>query len=318
MRPFVGGGRIAPWTPAASGKEGKRRMRESILDALSRGEVIVSDAAIGTQLQACGIPPGILSEAWDAERPEVLLGIHRAYLEAGARIATTNTFGGNRIRQREAGLADRLAELNRRGVELAREAVGEEAWVGGSRGPTGQLLEPYGPLRREEAEDVFAEQAEVLAEAGADLLLIETQHDIEEACLIIRAAKAHANLPVYCTFAFNARGRTMMGLRPDEAARRAEEAGADIVGANCGEGPAAIGSALEGMAGAATVPLAAKSNAGVPQVAGEQTVWDVTPEQMAAHARRFMGLGARIIGGCCGSGPEHVRAIAAALPSHRE
>jgi 5-methyltetrahydrofolate--homocysteine methyltransferase len=288
-------------------------MRESILSVLARSEIIVSDGAIGTQLQACGIPPGVLSEVWNAERPEVLLGIHRAYLAAGARIATTNTFGGNRFRLREAGLEDRHDDLNRRGVVLAREAVGDAAWVGGSLGPSGQLLEPFGTLRREEVEAAYAEQARVLAEAGVDLLLVETQHDIEEACLIVRAAKDQTGLPVYCTFAFDARGRTMMGLRPADAARRAVEAGAVIVGANCGAGPAAILAALEGMAGAATVPLAAKSNAGVPQVAGGETVWNVTPEEMAAHALRFVELGARIVGGCCGSGPEHIRAIGAAF-----
>ena len=288
-------------------------MRESILSVLARSEIIVSDGAIGTQLQACGIPPGVLSEVWNAERPEVLLGIHRAYLAAGARIATTNTFGGNRFRLREAGLEDRHDDLNRRGVVLAREAVGDAAWVGGSLGPSGQLLEPFGTLRREEVEAAYAEQARVLAEAGVDLLLVETQHDIEEACLIVGAARAETGLPVYCTFAFDARGRTMMGLRPADAARRAVEAGADIVGANCGAGPAAIRAALEGMAGVASVPLAAKSNAGVPQVSGGETVWDVTPEAMAAHTLHFVDLGARIVGGCCGSGPEHIRAIAAAL-----
>ncbi len=284
-------------------------MREDILTVLARGECILSDGAIGTQLQAHGIPAGTMSELWNAERPEVLLAIHRAYLEAGAQIATTNTFGGNRIRLGEAGLADRLVELNRRGVELARQAVGDRAWVGGSLGPTGQLLEPYGDLTVAEAEAVYAEQARVLAEAGVDLFLIETQHDIEEACLAIRAAKEHGDLPVYCTFAFNARGRTMMGLRPEDAVRRAEEAGADVVGANCGDGPAAISAALGAMASVATKPLAAKSNAGIPQVAGAETVWDVTPALLADETRGFLALGARIVGGCCGTGPEHVRAM---------
>ena len=285
-------------------------MRESIRTALARGDRIVSDGAIGTQLQARGIPAGTLSELWNVERPEVLLAVHGAYLEAGAQIATTNTFGGNRIRLGEAGLADRLEEVNRRGVELARRAVGDGAWVGGSLGPTGRLLEPYGDLVLEEAEKVYAEQLRVLAEAGVDLFLIETQHDVEEACLIIRAAREYSDLPVYCTFAFDAHGRTMMGLRPGEAVRRAEEAGADIVGANCGEGPLAIATALQEMTGVATRPLAAKSNAGIPQISGGETVWDVTPAQLAEQTRDYMALGARIVGGCCGTGPEHVRAIA--------
>ncbi len=285
-------------------------MRESILAALARGERIVSDGAIGTELQARGIPAGTMSELWNAERPDVVLAVHGDYLAAGAQIATTNTFGGNRIRLAEAGLAERLAELNRRGAELARQAVGDGAWVGGSLGPTGRVLQPYGDLSLAAAEEAYVEQVRALAEAGVDLFLIETQHDIEEACLIIRAIRAESDLPISCTFAFSAHGRTMMGLRPADAARRAEEAGADAVGANCGDGPAAITAALQGMAGVATRPLVAKSNAGVPQVSGGETVWDVTPERLAQETRGFLALGARIVGGCCGTGPEHVRAIA--------
>jgi len=291
-------------------------MRESILDVLGRGAYVTMDGAIGTELQARGIPAGTLSEVWNAERPAAVRDIHRAYLEAGAQIMTTNTFGGNRIRMAEHGQAERLAELNELGVALARETVGDQAWVGASLGPTGQLLEPYGTLSVAEAEDVFAEQIAVLAQAGADILLIETQHDIEEACCIIRAAKDTCDLPVFCTFAFNAKGRTMMGLTPRDAVLRAEEAGADAVGANCGDGPAAIAAALMGMKDVATRPLIAKSNAGIPQVGvGATTTWDVTPEQMAEHARGFVSSGARIVGGCCGSGPAHVRAIAQVLQS---
>ncbi len=288
-------------------------MRESILDVLGRGAYVVNDGAIGTQLQARGIPAGLLCEVWNAEQPDAVRDIHRAYLDAGAQIMTTNTFGGNRIRMEEHGEAERLVELNELGVALAREVVGDQAWVGGSVGPTGQLMEPFGPLSVARAEEVFAEQIAILAKAGADLILIETQHDIEEACCIIRAAKATCDLPVYCTFAFNAKGRTMMGVTPETAVSRAEEAGADIVGANCGEGPGAIAAALEGMHDVATRPLAAKSNAGIPQVGAEGTTWDVTPEQMAEQVRGFVASGARIVGGCCGTGPAHIRAIADVL-----
>lgn len=288
-------------------------MNTTVLEALARGEIVISDGAIGTQLQERGIGAGALSELWNDERPEVLLDLHRAYVEAGAQIVTTNTFGANRIRMREAGLEGRGADLARRGVELAREAVGDRAWVGGSVGPTGQLMAPYGTLSVAEAEDIFAEQARAMAEAGADLFLVETQHDAEEACAIVRAIRAVSALPIFCTFAFNARGRTMMGLRPGDAAARAEEAGADAVGANCGDGPAAIVAGLEGMREVARVPLVAQSNAGVPRMEGEGAVWDVTPEQMVEHARQFVALGARVVGGCCGTGPEHIRALARAL-----
>ncbi|MGM0401972.1 MAG: homocysteine S-methyltransferase family protein [Chloroflexota bacterium] len=285
----------------------------NILSALDNGELIIGDGAMGTMLQAKGLPAGAPPESWNREHPEVLREIHTAYLEAGAQIATTNTFGGNRLRLRDGGLEDDLVTLNRLGVELAQEAVGDEAWVAASVGPTGKLMEPFGPLSISEAEDVYAEQIAILAEAGADLVLMETAHDIDEACCAIRAAKAETDLPVFATFAFNAKGRTMMGLKPDDAAQQAEEAGADIVGANCGEGPQAIRAALEGMKDATTLPLMAQSNAGLPREESSETVWDITPEEMAEHARLFVSLGARIVGGCCGTGPEHIAHIASAL-----
>jgi len=269
---------------------------------------------MGTMLQARGLPPGAMPELWNADRPEVILAVHRAYLDVGAQIVTTNTFGGNRLRMAEAGLAERSAELTRLGAALAREAAGDTAWVEGSVGPTGQLLEPYGALTTALAEEAFAEQIGALAEGGADIILVETQHALEEALCAIRAAKASTNLPVFCTFAFDAEGRTMMGLRPAEAAAGAQEAGADVVGANCGQGPAAIASGLRGMRGATSLPLMAQSNAGVPQLAeGHRAVWDLSPEQMVEQVRAFISLGARVVGGCCGTGPDHIAAIVAAF-----
>jgi len=288
-------------------------MRENILDVLQRGEMILCDGAMGTMLQAQGLPGGVMSELWNAEHPEVIREIHRAYLEVGAQIATANTFGGNRLRMAEAGLAERAVELSRLGITLAREVVEDEAWVAGSVGPIGQLLEPYGPLTIAAAEEAFAKQVMALAEAGADLILLETHYDAEEAACAIRMAKAHTSLPVFCTFTFDVKGRTMMGLRPAEAAARVQEAGGDVVGANCGAGPAAILAALQGMQGATSLPLMAQANAGVPRMGESKTVWDVTPAQMAEQARTFISLGARIVGGCCGTGPEHIAAIAAVL-----
>lgn len=288
-------------------------MRGSILEALQRGQLIIGDGAMGTMLQRHGLPAGVMPERWNVERPEVVREIHRSYLAAGAQIATTNTFGCNRWRMAEAGLAERVAEFARQGVALAREAVGDAAWVAGSVGPIGQLLEPYGPLSIAAAEEAFAEQVVALAEAGADLILLETHYDAQEAACGIRMAKAHTSLPVFCTFAFDLKGRTMMGLRPAEAALRAQEAGADVVGANCGAGPAAIVAALEGMRGATSLPLMAQANAGVPQMGESVAVWDVTPTQMGDYARTFVSLGARIVGGCCGTGPEHIAAIVKAL-----
>lgn len=287
---------------------------DTILNVLAAGQVIVCDGAMGTQLQARGLKAGAMPELWNAEHPEVVTAIHADYVRAGARIVTANTFGGNRFRLAGAGLTDRLIELNRKGVEIARAAADGRAWVAGDIGPTGQLLEPYGDLSVAAAEDAYREQVTALAEAGVDLIMVETMNDIEEALCAVRMARAHTSLPVFCTFAFDARGRTMMGLRPGDAARRAADAGAHAVGANCGEGPAAVIAALAGMREAVDLPLIAQANAGVPRLGDESAaVWDITPEQFAAHARTFVEAGARVVGGCCGTGPQHIAAAASAI-----
>jgi 5-methyltetrahydrofolate--homocysteine methyltransferase len=290
-------------------------MKEPILSVLARGDNLVGDGAMGTMLQAAGLPAGMMPEAWNADNPEAVRQVHRAYLAAGAQIITTNTFGGSRLRLAEAGLAERTVELNRLGAALAREIAGDQAWVAGSVGPTGQIMEPYGDLAADTAEEVFAEQIRALAEGGADLIKIETQHDIEEACAAIRATRAVTTLPILCSFTFNTKGRTMMGLRAADGALRAAEAGAEIVGANCGDGPEAVRVALEAMHAAVDLPLLAQANAGIPQSEGGVTIWDVTPEQMAAHAREFLAAGARIVGGCCGTNPEFIAAIGVVVRS---
>jgi 5-methyltetrahydrofolate--homocysteine methyltransferase len=289
-------------------------MLRTLDQVLQTGEIIIADGAFGTMLQAQGLPAGTLPEAWNVERPEAVQAIYRAYAAAGAQYVTANTFGGNRPRLTDAGLAEQAEELNRLGIALAKDAVGDRAWVGASIGPTGQLVEPYGTLSVADLEEIYAAQIRVVAEAGADIILIETQHQVEEACAAVRVAKAETALPVFCTFSFNAKGRTMMGLKAEDAARQTEEAGADVVGANCGDGPSAILAALEQMRPATGLPLLAKSNAGIPQAGeGGQAIWDVTPEQMMAHARAFVALGARVVGGCCGTTPAFIAAIGAAL-----
>ncbi|MHB0858965.1 MAG: homocysteine S-methyltransferase family protein [Anaerolineae bacterium] len=289
-------------------------MVDQILDVLQDGRVLISDGALGTMLQGMGLPPGLMPELWNTENPEALRKVHRAYLDAGAQVLTANTFGANRLRLGAIGAADRAAELTRRGIALAREVAGSQAWIAASIGPTGEILEPYGSLTVSQAEDTYAEQVMAAYEAGADVLLLETHHTIEEACAAVRVAKSNTPLPVFCTFAFDARGRTMMGARPQNIATALEQAGVDAMGANCGDGPLAIVAALEGFRTATTLPLIAQSNAGVPQLGDEAgTVWDVTPDQMAAHAGAFVSLGARIVGGCCGTGPEHIARIAEAL-----
>ena len=289
-------------------------MRESILDSLRRGELIIGDGAFGTMLQAKGLPPGTIPEVWNRDNPVAIQSVYRAYLEAGSQIITANTFGGNRVRLQDAKLADDIEALNRMGISLAREVAGEDAWVAASIGPTGRMMAPYGELSLADAEALYAEQIAIVAQADADLILLETQHDIEEAGAAIRMAKRESDLPVFCTFAFDARGRTMMGLTPEEAARRSAENGADVVGANCGEGPEAVRAALERMQTVTSLPLMAQANAGVPKAdAHGQGVWDVTPDEMVEHVKAYVSLGARVVGGCCGTNPAFIAAMVAAL-----
>lgn len=287
---------------------------QDLRTVLKSGTLIIGDGAIGTMLQARGLPAGTMPEAWTETHPEDVLAVHTAYLEAGADYLTTNTFGATRIRLGEGGLGDKVAEYNQRAVELVRQAAGDRTWVGGSVGPTGKLMQPLGDLSLAEAEDVYAEQIEALIAAGVDLIVVETHHDIEEAGAAVRMALQLGSVPVFCSFAFNPRGRTMMGLKAGDAAARMEALGVSAVGANCGDGPDAVAIAIEQMRAATDLPLLARSNAGIPQLGRDaETLWDIDADAMAEHARRFHALGARIIGGCCGTGPAHIAAIKAAL-----
>ncbi|MGI6368652.1 MAG: homocysteine S-methyltransferase family protein [Anaerolineae bacterium] len=287
---------------------------QDLRTVLSSDTIIIGDGAIGTMLQSRGLVAGTMPEAWNSERPEDMLAVHRAYLEAGANYLTTNTFGANRIRMREGGLGSDVAGTVERAVALARQVAEGQAWVAGSVGPTGRLMQPLGDLSLAEAEDVYAEQIEALIAAGVDLIVVETHHDVEEAGAAVRMARQLGNLPVFASFAFNPRGRTMMGLKAADAAVAMEALGVSAVGANCGDGPEAVAKALEQMHGATDLPLLARSNAGIPQLGKDAvTLWDIEAAAMAQHAQRFVSLGARIVGGCCGTGPSHVAAIRAAL-----
>lgn len=285
-------------------------MLESMLAVLQRGEKIVGDGAMGTTLHKLGLMAGTLPELWNVENPQAIITVHRDYLAAGAQFITSNTLNCNRPMMHESGLYDRRLELARAGARLAIQTAAGRAWVGASIGPTGQLLEPLGLLTIAELEVDFREQVEIFAQEGVDFIKLETHQDIEEACAAVRMAKQHTNLPVWCTFAFNSRGRTLMGLRAADAAQRLEAESADIVGANCGDGPAAIEAALRAMRPVTSLPLAAQANAGIPHL-GEHgsTDWDVSPAEMAEHIRTFITLGAQVFAGCCGTSPEFISAI---------
>jgi len=293
-------------------------MPADIRTKLCSPHILVADGALGTYLQSQGLPPGTPPELWNIEQPEIVRSLHRAYLSAGAEILTTNTFGGNRLRLPAEINGHPLGELVRRGVQLAREVAGDVAWVAGSMGPTGRLLEPLGDLSCDEAEDAFAEEAAILAEAGADLILIETMSDVLEARSALLGARRATDLPVLVTFAFDHSGRTMMGASAEEVSREMQALGATATGANCGQGPEAVVVALQQMARACSLPLIAQPNAGLPRLqATGETTWDSTPDEFAERARILIGLGARIVGACCGSTPAHIVAIRAAVDAVR-
>jgi 5-methyltetrahydrofolate--homocysteine methyltransferase len=292
-----------------------RRDLESWLE--ERG-LLVGDGAMGTQLQAAGLPPGGCPERWNTERPEAVEAILRAYREAGAELLETNTFGGSPAKLAAYGLAAACEALNHAGARLGRRAAGDDALVVGSIGPTGQLLAPLGPLSAEEAAEGFRRQAEALAEGGADALCVETMTDLEEAVVAVRAAAA-TGLPVLATMTFEATPRgfyTIMGVSVAAAARALAAAGACALGANCGFGPEAMVPILAAFARETPLPLVAQPNAGLPETAGDQLRWPATPDAMAAWVPALVGAGGRILGGCCGTTPAHVRALAEAVRRH--
>jgi 5-methyltetrahydrofolate--homocysteine methyltransferase len=293
-------------------------MPADIQTVLCPPNILVADGALGTYLQAQGLPGGTPPELWNAEQPDTVRGVHQAYLDAGSQILTTNTFGGNRLRLGGEVDGHRLEDLVRRGVEMAREVAGDRAWVAGSMGPTGKLLAPLGELSCDLAEDAYAEQAAIMAEAGADLILIETMSDVLEARAALLGARRATPLAVLVTFAFDASGRTMMGAQADDAAREMQALGAAAVGANCGQGIDAVVTALRRMRGATALPLVAQPNAGLPQLlATGETHWDTTPDEFAEQVPALIDLGAVVVGACCGSTPAHIRAIRAAVDAVR-
>jgi 5-methyltetrahydrofolate--homocysteine methyltransferase len=284
-------------------------------EALASGRTLLADGATGTMLQAAGLPVGEAPERWTRERPEAIRDLARQYAAAGSDIVYTNTFGGNRLRLERCGLADRLVELNQRAVALAREGIAAakaQVWVVASVGPTGEVIEPYGELSRETARAAFAEQAKALAAARVDGVVCESFMDIEEALLCLEAVRAVVNVPVLVSMSFEQNGRTVMGVTPEETVTRLADAAG--VGVNCSVGPDVVEKAVRAMRAARpTARLLAKPNAGLPQVAGGKTGYALKPDSMAAFALRMKALAAAVVGGCCGTTPDHIRAMRAAL-----
>lgn len=287
-----------------------------LLQELAR-RPLCCDGAMGTQLLARGLPGGECGMAWNVARPDDVAAIHRAYRAAGCDLITTNSFGGSRLTLERHGLADRMAELNRAAAAVACSAAGSQAWVLGDVGPFGDFLEPLGDTKADDLRAVFRDQIAALRDGGADAILIETMSDPAEAVVAVEAAKGvAAEAPVLVTYAFQKTApgqfRTMMGTEAAEALRRALAAGADVVGANCGTRLGLedyVELARQMVAAAGRAPVIIQPNAGSPRVENGQTVYDATPEQMAAAALALLDAGARIIGGCCGTTPAHLAAM---------
>lgn len=292
--------------------------RRSFLDRLAAGEVLVADGATGTNYQLRGLAPGDAPERWVFTAPDKVTALHGDFIAAGAHIILTDTFGGTAGRLKHAGLQAEAFETNRRAAELAREAAeGTATLVAGSLGPTGQLLEPYGEMTHAEAVAAYADQALALAAGGADLLVIETQFDLGEGSAAIEGVRSATALPLVCSFSFDMGTRTMMGLRPRQVARELAARGVDVIGINCGRSLDENLTVLKDMIAADTgLPLWMKPNAGLPRLGpNDIAIYDVTPAQMGEYAARFVALGVRIVGGCCGTEPEHLKQIA---PSVRQ
>lgn len=278
---------------------------------LSEPGIIILDGATGTQLQQMGLPAGTAPELWNLENPEAVKKHYRAYLEAGSDAVLTNSFGGTRPRLDMEGSGDLTHDINVAAARLAREVAGEDRLVLGSMGPTGMLMEPMGELTYDKAVAYFAEQAAALAEGGADGIHIETMSDLQEAKAAIVGAHQATDLPVTVTMSFDMHGRTMMGIRPEEAVKELWAMDVLAVGVNCGRTLEENLKALTEMRTAAPeVTLIAKPNAGLPRMDnGVEAVYDVTPEIMADYALKFGAQHIKMLGGCCGSDPRHITAL---------
>lgn len=279
--------------------------------------VLVSDGAMGTLLMSLGLPEGSCPELWNSSNPASIASIHEKYFAAGADLVETNTFGGNRLRLEHFGLGDRVSELNRRAVEIARSVCPQGKFVAASVGPTGELMEPFGRLTESLALEVFTEQVEALIQAGVDLVIVETMMDINEILAAVKAARqVDSDIPLVATMTFeeNPAGyATSMGIDPAAAVSNLSGSGADVFGANCGRGVDEMIGIMKAFRKETDMPLLAQANAGIPKVEEGKLVYPETPQERGEAARTLMELKVNIIGGCCGTGPDHIRAIREAV-----
>jgi methionine synthase I (cobalamin-dependent)/5,10-methylenetetrahydrofolate reductase len=289
-------------------------MREPFLEKIDKRPV-VCDGAMGTMLYSKGISLKHCYDELNAAMPQLVKEVHLAYVKAGAEVIETNTFGANRFRLQKFGLGDKVRELNLAGARLAREVAGDDLYVAGAVGPLGIRLEPLGHISLEAARAAFREQITVLVEGGIDLIIVETMMDLNEAHQALLAAREVGQFPVIVQMTVQDDGSTPTGTLPEDFARALDEWGADLIGVNCSVGPAAVQETLERIAAVTEKKLSAQPNAGMPRTVEGRNLYLCSPEYMASYARRFIQTGARLVGGCCGTTPEHIKAIKAAVRS---
>ncbi|MCK4856915.1 MAG: homocysteine S-methyltransferase family protein [candidate division Zixibacteria bacterium] len=289
----------------------------SILDRVRQGEILVADGAMGTMLFSRGLKAGDCPEALNLTKPALLTEIAQAYFDAGAEIIQTNTFGASPLRLADYSLADQTEEINRKAVKAVRQAVGQQAYVSASCGPSAKILKPYGDTKPEAMFESFKRQVSALIDAGVDIICVETMTDLTEASLAIEATRAvSATIPVMATMTFDATPKgffTVMGVDIETAAARLATIGADIIGSNCGNGINNMIKIARRFRKHTKLPLLIQSNAGLPEIEDGVLVYPETPEYMAGKAKDLIDAGVSIIGGCCGTTPEHIRAIRQAI-----
>jgi 5-methyltetrahydrofolate--homocysteine methyltransferase len=294
----------------------KMKKRKNKIKTLLKKKILVLDGAIGTELQKRGMPAGVCPEIWCLENPHVIEEIHEAYRKSGSDIVYTCTFGANRMKLGQYQRSD-VKEINRELALIARRTAGEKDLVAGDIGPTGHFVEPFGDLGFEEAVGIFTEQAQGLIEGGVDLFVIETMMDIQEARAALVAVKELTDLFTIVTMTFEKEGRTLNGTDPLSALITLQSLGADAVGCNCSTGPGEMVRFVERMRPYAAVPLVAKPNAGIPQLIGGKTVFTMGPHDFAAYADEFISTGVTMLGGCCGTSPDHIRELRTAVGERR-
>jgi methionine synthase I (cobalamin-dependent) len=282
----------------------------TLFDELLKSGPVVTDGAWGTQLQSLGLPSGSCPDQWNISHPERVEHVPQSYVEAGSEIVLTNTFRANRVALADYGLSDQVRQLNQAGGAISRRAAGTRARVFGSIGPSGKLLFA-GQVTEDELRSAFTEQAEALAASGVDALVIETMADLEEAKLALVAARC-TELPVVVSMVFDSgkdKDRIMTGLAPEQIAEELTAAGADVIGANCGQGIAGYVNVCRRLRSATDRPIWIKANAGVPHLVGDQAVYETSADEFAEYAPALVAAGASFLGGCCGTDPAYIRAL---------